>query len=748
MSENDYDHAPAAADRMVPSPQALNTIERYDGRKDPNAWLNQIQETADLYNWSAAVCLKVAKVRLTDAAQRWAQARTFTSWDEFQEQLDHRFGETKETAIIRLERCFQSPGESPKAFADRFLQDADRAGRTEDAALVYQFIQRLQHDLRMEVLRQQPQSIDKAVDYCNYWLGAQGTPSRRYEEDNSYGNGPHASTYKPSFRGGYNRRPQQSQSGTTPQRPAFRDVSNRPRPSHHPFSPKPAAGPASSAAIDDLTQRFKKLEINLQQQVQQKMQEKDREIRTLRFALERKHQEKDEAHINFMGHDNLLDSYELAEQSDDIDYDLLAELMTKRSADDAVLKRMPAKRTAIDPAAANPYAPPKPAYTPRTGPHNAARTMATPEAPQRTPRQQHPWNTQPIGTSGTLGAAPSGMPVPPARNAPPTTVNRNSSPAADVADQRGKKLAAEICRSIKLDGHLEGSVPPQAVLTCLAGHLARMPSLVQLGRDIATQVDGVIKGIMRDHKAPHYTIMNMAREANAVSAPEPSIFSQTPAPAERVSTCRVMVDLNGTTMEGVLDTGATKTAIALDCLRRLNMTDHIKPSRTAYVNADGRLTAGKGEVPNMTLGLGAFRTLVNPTVTNALNYNILIGNDVLKRAKAVIDLARGVLRVEVDPETVQELPISTECRPPKATSHIPSLAQQYNREAFMLDGSPAPWAATTHRVPTLQPCFKIATNPRLRSNATATHQPHCNAPTTCCTQLIHAATKAPATQHL
>ena len=181
-------HAPPGLQAAVPSPQAINTIERYDGKRDPNAWLNSLQETAELYGWDAHTCLKVARIRLTDAAQRWAQSRQFNNWLEFQQQLDQRFGETKEQAIVRLDRCYQRPREAPKAFADRFLQDADRAGRNEDAALVYQFIQRLQPELRKEVLRRQPHSIDAAVDYCNYWLGAQGTPDPRYNDtyDSNY----------------------------------------------------------------------------------------------------------------------------------------------------------------------------------------------------------------------------------------------------------------------------------------------------------------------------------------------------------------------------------------------------------------------------------------------------------------------------------------------------------------------------------------------------------------------------------
>jgi len=82
-----------------------------------------------------------------------------------------RFSETKETAIVRHANCKQQPGEAPRAYADRFLHDAYKAGKAEDAALVYTFIKSLHHNLVMEVERQQPHSIEEAVDFCEYWIG-------------------------------------------------------------------------------------------------------------------------------------------------------------------------------------------------------------------------------------------------------------------------------------------------------------------------------------------------------------------------------------------------------------------------------------------------------------------------------------------------------------------------------------------------------------------------------------------------
>jgi hypothetical protein len=60
----------------------------------------------------------------------------------------------------------------------------------------------------------------------------------------------------------------------------------------------------------------------------------------------------------------------------------------------------------------------------------------------------------------------------------------------------------------------------------------------------------------------------------------------------------------------------------------------------------------------MVLTMGDFSTLITPTVTSALNYDMLIGNDVLFRARAVIDYHRLKMSLQVDPTYRQELDIN------------------------------------------------------------------------------------------
>lgn len=649
------DHGPDLAPmHAVPSPQAISIVQQYDGKTDPNAWLNHVQEVADVYGWNQAACLKIAKIKLTDAAQRWAQARMFNSWPEFEHLLDQRFGETKETAIVRLERCFQRPAESPKAFADRFLQDADRAGRSEDGALVYQFIQRLQADLREEVLRAKPQTIDAVVDTCNYWISARGmidgthldsatperAPNKPAYQDRQQGYNPPAPR-RPPFERRYN------SNGPAPRAP-FRDLNNRRNYAPPPPKPAPAAATGASA-VEDLTKRFQKLEINLTQQMQQQLQEKDKVIRTLKFALEKRGRDED-VQINFMGTEFVEAE---VEEEGHLDYALLGELYAKRLADEAPLKRMPAKRVA--------FTPQTPAYPP-SRPHPP---LANPRAaPNQGPVPQRPQATKAYRTPAAPRTTPRGSPA--ATAPPPLPPNRHLRVAADQANMKAKKLAADISRSIKLDGILEGAVPPQAILTCLAGHLAKVPSLVSLGQEMAAKVENVVHDTLRNFKMPASAVLSMAPAAvPAANTSCHALNNMHPRTAMKTSTCKVVGEINGKPTTCVLDTGASTSAVTIDCLRRMDMADIIQPQKSSYLNADGRLAASKGKVRDMIWGLGDFQTLVDPTVTAALNYDMLVGTDVLKRAKAIIDFGRDTIKVQVDPETYQEFPMSVTSATPE-----------------------------------------------------------------------------------
>jgi hypothetical protein len=181
--------------------------------------------------------------------------------------------------------------------------------------------------------------------------------------------------------------------------------------------------------------------------------------------------------------------------------------------------------------------------------------------------------------------------------------------------------------------------------------------------------------------------------AAGTAANPPKLYNRQPLSAlPKVSTCKVMAQVNGREVDCVVDTGASTSAITLDCLRRLKLDTLIDTTRPSYLNADGRVATGQGKVPHLVLGLGDFETVINPTVTKALNYNMLIGNDVLTRARAIIDYNQGKLMIHVDPTSTQEMDISVmspdkfyTSQPPPHTSPPPDPSSPETSPILFMD---------------------------------------------------------------
>jgi hypothetical protein len=160
----------------APSPEELNCVPCYNGNNCPEFWLYRLEGCAELFGWDAASCLLVGQHKLTQQALQWSQRQSFPDWIGFKQQLLARFGDCKTTAALRLQNCWQQPGECALDFADRFLHAAMRAGRSEDAALLLCFSQRLLPDLQQEVARQRLQSIQQVATFCQYWVGLCSDP--------------------------------------------------------------------------------------------------------------------------------------------------------------------------------------------------------------------------------------------------------------------------------------------------------------------------------------------------------------------------------------------------------------------------------------------------------------------------------------------------------------------------------------------------------------------------------------------
>ena len=157
------------------SASSLNAVEKFHGgrREDPVDWLNKLNRIGRNFNWSDRNKVDVALLRICGPAAVWAESiDSEVPWSEFELLFMDRFTEPIEEAMARLTRCKQGPYESIIAYTDRFKSDARSANGVEDGALVWQYLEGMNPDLRVEIYRQggnRPQSIDEISRFLKGW---------------------------------------------------------------------------------------------------------------------------------------------------------------------------------------------------------------------------------------------------------------------------------------------------------------------------------------------------------------------------------------------------------------------------------------------------------------------------------------------------------------------------------------------------------------------------------------------------
>jgi hypothetical protein len=91
------------------------TIERFTGergdRSYAHVWIATIEEVAEMSNWSADTCLKVARLRLGGHARLWLDGLSNSragDWESFKQAFLERFGERKESILANWLTAFSS----------------------------------------------------------------------------------------------------------------------------------------------------------------------------------------------------------------------------------------------------------------------------------------------------------------------------------------------------------------------------------------------------------------------------------------------------------------------------------------------------------------------------------------------------------------------------------------------------------------------------------------------------------------
>lgn len=405
----------------------------------------------------------------------------------------------------------------------------------------------------------------------------------------------------------------------------------------------------------------------------------------------------------------------MSDAEDEADWDTHQELsmaedmyLGKRAADDVEpAHRMPAKRTAFT---ANPPMNKRPPVAePRSGPDGntlpRAPDLRTPPVgqarkPFQVPRPDSPRPPAPYrpGHPPAPGHG-SGLQADrdPARRADPIP----TLAAEELAESKGREMALKACRSLTVDAVKEDSLVVSAAKICAAGVLLGNQRLISLGKDSAKRVHGFDKKVQQSALNTLFAgpINPIGAQANLRipagkkskgafmnSRAHDAIYqdmeaNETPGDNEgegariKVSTCKTLIRLGTANSPAwyetyaIVDTGASQSAITLDTVRRMGLTKYIDSSQKSYFyNADGRKSETAGLLKDFPVTIGKLTTKVTFSVTNALSYDVLLGNDFLMAIGAVIDLRAKELKYDIQKDLEGKVDVLCYSKQPEAVT--------------------------------------------------------------------------------
>jgi hypothetical protein len=127
---------------------------------------------------------------------------------------------------------------------------------------------------------------------------------------------------------------------------------------------------------------------------------------------------------------------------------------------------------------------------------------------------------------------------------------------------------------------------------------------------------------------------------------------------------------------GIADTGAGKTVISEAFMDRLGWSID-KPTKVTFTVATGEKATALGVIKNVPITVGGITILISAIVSTSTSYDILLRNDWLTKAHAVVDLANTKLTISAHNQEV-----SVNINLESGASH-PSKAQKGKRNFHM-----------------------------------------------------------------
>ena len=115
-------------------------------------------------------------------------------------------------------------------------------------------------------------------------------------------------------------------------------------------------------------------------------------------------------------------------------------------------------------------------------------------------------------------------------------------------------------------------------------------------------------------------------------------------PEEKRTSAYAQVHIDGTLAEAIIDTGAGSAVISNSFLQRKGW-DIDEPTRITYTVANGQRDTTLGIVTKVPIQVQGLTIPIDMIVTNANSYDVILGNEWLVKANAIIDLNAAAMRI-------------------------------------------------------------------------------------------------------
>jgi hypothetical protein len=126
----------------------------------------------------------------------------------------------------------------------------------------------------------------------------------------------------------------------------------------------------------------------------------------------------------------------------------------------------------------------------------------------------------------------------------------------------------------------------------------------------------------------------------------------------RNKTLHLLIEINNYIVEGLVDTGASMSVMAVAIVRELGMMHLVTGSET-YKTASGVVTQALGKINEIPVKVGGVQCTMTFMVVDTDSYDVLLGLDFLIKIGAIVDVERGLIQVRHGPgANVEVLPLT------------------------------------------------------------------------------------------